>query len=243
MAQTAPSPDTPCSGPHECDLNRLRGRIAVSQCSPSGPAFSEPHTTCSRALQQSRASPQQSICSKPHMPSKLVAATNVPDKDINKPPTRVILWPSVIDSFDRGGCRHAAGNAREPGGSVKWGAPKAEIRNTATTTSRCVGSDKVVSRSCDRPAIISTRNETSARPHRLPHAYSFLNSPGSCGTLAAICRASSRVSIFAVATLGRLLPRNKSSRAFDRCCPSRQSTHQTRLTRAAGSGVASLRRD
>jgi hypothetical protein len=73
--------------------------MANSQCSPSGPAFSEPHTTCSRALQQSRASPQQSICSKPHMPSKLVAATNVPDKDINKPPTRVILWPSVIDSL------------------------------------------------------------------------------------------------------------------------------------------------
>jgi hypothetical protein len=147
-------------------------------------------------VQQSRASPQLSICSKPHMPSKLVAATNVPDKDINKPPTRVILWPSVIDSFDRGGVerRHAAGNAREPGGSVKWGAPKAEIRNAATTTSRAWVATKW-SAGVYRPAIISTRNETSARPAPLA-ARLLLPQPGSCGTLAAIRRASSLLNSF-----------------------------------------------
>jgi hypothetical protein len=42
------------------------------------------------------------------------------------------------------------------GGSFEWGALKAEIRNAAATTSRCVGSDKVARRSCDRPAIIPT---------------------------------------------------------------------------------------
>jgi hypothetical protein len=73
------------------------------------------------------------------------------------------------------------------------GAPKAEIRNAATTTSRCVGSDKVVSRSCDRPAARGL--------HRLPHAYSFRNSPGSFATLAAMRRASSLLSSFAVERL------------------------------------------
>jgi hypothetical protein len=42
------------------------------------------------------------------------------------------------------------------GGSFELGAPKAEIRNAAATTSRCVGSDKVARRSCDRPAMIAT---------------------------------------------------------------------------------------
>ena len=56
---------------------------------------------------------------------------------------------------NRGGveCRHAARNAREPGGNVGEGHPKAEIRRAAATTSRCVGSEKVASRSGDRPAI------------------------------------------------------------------------------------------
>jgi len=44
------------------------------------------------------------------------------------------------------------------GGSFNWGASKAEIRNAAATTSRCVGSDKVASRSCDRPAINAVSN-------------------------------------------------------------------------------------
>jgi hypothetical protein len=52
-------------------------------------------------------------------------------------------------------CRHAAGNAREPGahliGGHQSGNPKA-----AATTSRCVGSEKVASRSGDRPAIVSS---------------------------------------------------------------------------------------
>jgi hypothetical protein len=43
---------------------------------------------------------------------------------------------------------------RTGAGGLLIGAPKAEIRNAAATTSRCVGSDKVASRSCDRPAII-----------------------------------------------------------------------------------------
>jgi hypothetical protein len=57
---------------------------------------------------------------------------------------------------NRGGveCRHAAWKRTGAGGSFSWGAPKAEIRNAAATTSRCVGSDKVARRSCDRPAII-----------------------------------------------------------------------------------------
>jgi hypothetical protein len=58
-------------------------------------------------------------------------------------------------------CRHAAGNAREPGAHLIGGA-KAEIRNAAATTSRCVGSDKVASRSGDRPAIIPSRPQHSS---------------------------------------------------------------------------------
>jgi hypothetical protein len=40
-------------------------------------------------------------------------------------------------------------------GLIQSGGTKAEIRNAAATTSRCVGSEKVASRSGDRPAIIS----------------------------------------------------------------------------------------
>jgi hypothetical protein len=64
---------------------------------------------------------------------------------------------SERNKSNRGGveCRHAAGNAREPGahliGGHQSGNPKA-----AATTSRCVGSEKVASRSGDRPAIVSS---------------------------------------------------------------------------------------
>ena len=90
-----------------------------------------------------------------HNECGLSPASHVMNKRWSLP--RVLCNSSKVSNRNRGGveCRHAAGNAREPGGSFEWGAPKAEIRNAAATTSRCVGSDKVARRSCDRPAIIS----------------------------------------------------------------------------------------
>jgi hypothetical protein len=57
---------------------------------------------------------------------------------------------------------------RTGAGALSIGVPKAEIRNAAATTSRCVGSDKVARRSCDRPAIISAMTAFAA-----VHGYSI----------------------------------------------------------------------
>jgi acyl carrier protein len=55
------------------------------------------------------------------------------------------------------------------GGSFNWGHPKRKSENAAATTSRCVGSDKVDSRSCDRPAIIHSFDSAAVHDQSVSH--------------------------------------------------------------------------
>ena len=61
--------------------------------------------------------------------------------------------PNVIIESRQHGMQTRSRERTGAGGSFNWGGTKAEIRNAAATTSRCVGSEKVASRSGDRPAI------------------------------------------------------------------------------------------
>jgi hypothetical protein len=68
--------------------------------------------------------------------------------------------PNVIIESRRRGMQTRSRERTGAGGSFNLGGTKAEIRNAAATTSRCVGSEKVASRSGDRPAIIPSSPST-----------------------------------------------------------------------------------